>query len=114
MATTLSIGVPANITTGSADVLSEVIFPENARSYSLQPRANAAKIVESGGADAGAIGVIPYRAHPAGTSASYPAPGTRGVARCLVSTDRKVWITSATGSTVIEVIAYTAPYEAAG
>jgi hypothetical protein len=112
MATTLVLGVAKTITTGSANVLSEVIFPLNARSYSLRFATNAGKVLATGGTDGGALGSADTQAAPADATATWPVPGTSGKARNLDT--RKAWFTSATGSTSFTITAYDVPYQSVG
>jgi hypothetical protein len=114
MASSPTTGVTLEITTGAANVLSEIIFAENQRSFVVQFRTNAGKVLLSGGTDAGALGTIDYIGQPAETCTTYPVPGTMGMVRNLDSTTRKAWITSATGSTVAEITALADPYTSAG
>lgn len=103
---TLSLGVPTEVTTGSADVVRKVIFPANARAFRILARTNASKMVISSSlADGDALGTVDYESIAANTLLELPVPGCVGRARQLDATQRHIAITSATGSTVIEVTA---------
>lgn len=114
MATALALDTTVEVTLTVANQLYEVTIPANARSVTIQPRTNNAKIVITGGTDGAAIGATDYIDQPGNTSATYPTPGSIGMARAPSSGTRKMWLASASAGTVAEVTAWRAPYTSGG
>jgi hypothetical protein len=85
-----------NLTTGSADVVTQITVGAGASKISFRPRANDAKLsfgaAASGLTDGGALGAAEYCTITAGAWTQLAIQGTR-----------TFYITSGTGSTVIEV-----------
>lgn len=111
MASTLTLGVEANVTTGSANVCTRVDAPANARRFRILSRVNDAKLTfDATATDGGALASLAYETIPAGVPLEFTIPGVVGKSRNLdsaaaASNSRRFFVTSATGSTAIEVVA---------
>jgi hypothetical protein len=88
------------------NTMQEVTFPLSARRYRMQFRTNQGKLIQNGGTDAAVITTEKCHLINANQLADYDVPGTRGgLVRNNDSATRKIWLASATGSTVVEITA---------
>lgn len=104
-----SLGVQVEVTTGSADVVRRVVWPQNATRFTVEFRTNAGKMAHGSAiADGAALSSTPYDPLAANTKYEFPVPGCeRGKRkRNLIAASRHTEFTSATGSTVFTVTAY--------
>jgi len=102
----LALGVQVEVTTGTTDLVRRCNFPANARTFRVQFRTNPGKMVlVSALADGAALSTTDYESIAANTLMEFDVPGVVGRARNLVTASRHAEFTSATGSTVFEIVA---------
>lgn len=99
MAVSITGGLPqlSNVTTGLANVVTQVTVPSSATRVTFRPRTNAGKVsfgsAASGLTDGGALG-----------AASYVTLTADAASQLMVQGATTFYVTSATASTVVEVI----------
>lgn len=99
MAVTLSLDVPEATTLGSGDVATEFVIPQNARRLFVYFETNTGKYFPTG-TDGTAISAEADPV-PANQWFEIKVPGVNGRARNLSSSTRKMYLASATASTVV-------------
>ena len=106
-ATATVLDTTALVTCTLAKTMYEVTFPQNARSYDLQFRANAGRLLQKSGTDATTITTENLEQIVGDQVQTRHVPGTDGKARNMVAATRKIWVASASAGTVCEITPYT-------
>jgi hypothetical protein len=104
---TLEVTVDA----GTANLVRLIEIPERARWVRIRPRAAVAKLLRQTAdgeivlADGAALGTVDYETLTADATITIPVPGVADGGRGLnkVAALRRIWVASATTSTVIEI-----------
>jgi len=102
---TLEVTVDA----GTANLVRLIEMPERARHFLIRARTNAAKLLmqtadgEITLADGDALGAVDYQTLDPNVTLDLPVPSVTGRGVQRVAALRRIWVASATTSTVIEI-----------